>query len=255
MGRELTHAELQELLGAYSLDAVDEAERHAVEDHLETCRQCRAEVSEHREVAAFMGAGWMPAPDGIWDRIAGSLEETPPAMRPVVSIDEARERRERRRRSLTGPMRAVAAVGVAAVVALVGVLGYTIVDTKEQVGEVAASLEGDVVRTAEAAARQPGARIIELKSVSGALTAEAVLLRDGTGYLVDANLPRLSEDRTYQLWAVVGQNKISVGVLGPRAGPVAFHTSGDVAALAITEEVAGGVVVSQATPTVVGVVA
>ena len=82
-----------------------------------------------------------------------------------------------------------------------------------------------------------------------------MLLRDGTGYLVNANLPRLSSERTYQLWAVVGQNKISVGVLGPRAGPVAFHTSGDVSALAITEEVSGGVVTSEATPTVVGVVA
>lgn len=252
MGRELTHAELQELLGAYSLDAVDDAERHVVEDHLDSCRQCRAEVSEHREVAALMGAGWSPAPEGVWDRIAGTLEETPPAMRPVASLDDARERRRRR---LTGPMRAVAAVGVAAAVAMVAVLGYTIVDTKGRVSDVAASLDGNVARTAEAAAREPGARTVELKSVSGAQTAEAVLLRDGTGYLVNANLPRLREDRTYQLWAVVGQNKISVGVLGPRAGPVAFHTSGDVAALAITEEVAGGVVESKATPTVVGVVA
>jgi anti-sigma factor RsiW len=253
MGRELNHAELQELLGAYALDAVDDAERHAVEDHLDMCRQCRAEVSEHREVAAHLGAGWMPAPEGVWDRIAGALEETPPAMRPVVSMDEARERR--RRRSLTGPMRAVAALGAAAAVAMVAVLGYTIVDTKERVGDVAQSLEGNVARTAEAAARRPDARTVELKSTSGALTAEAVLLGDGTGYLVDANLPQLPPDRTYQLWAVVGQNKISVGVLGPRAGPVAFHTSGDVGALAITEEVAGGVVVSQATPTVVGVIA
>ncbi len=253
MGRELNHAELQELLGAYALDAVDEAERAAVEDHLDTCRQCRAEVSEHREVAALMGSGWMPAPEGVWDRIAGSLEETPPAMRPVVSLDQARERRKRR--SLTGPMRAVAAVASVAAVAMVAVLGLTIVDTSERVGEVASSLEGNVARTAEAAAREPGARTVDLKSVSGALTAEAVLLRDGTGYLVNANLPKLPDDRTYQLWAVVGQNKISVGVLGPRAGPVAFHTSGDVSALAITEETAGGVVVSDATPTVVGVIA
>lgn len=253
MGRELTHTELQELLGAYALDAVDEAERHAVEDHLENCRQCRAEVSDHREVAALMGSGWVPAPEGLWGRIAGSLEETPPAMRPVVSIEQARERR--RRPSLTGPLRAVAAIGVAAAVVLVAALGYVIVDTQDRVDDVASSLEGDVARTAEAAARETGARTIELKSVSGALTAEAVLLRDGTGYLVNANLPKLPDDRTYQLWAVVGQNKISVGVLGPRAGPVAFHTSGDVAALAITEEVAGGVVVSQATPTVVGVIA
>ncbi len=254
MGRELSHPELQEVLGAFALDAVDDDERQVVEAHLVTCGQCRQEVAEHREVAAAMAEGWMPAPDGLWDQIAGSLVESPPAMRPIADFEAARQRRDRRR-GLAGPLRAVAAVGVAAAVAVVGVLGYKIVDTSERVNDFAAQLEGDVERAAEAAARRPDARLVTLTSPAGELSADAVLLKDGSGYLFNTNLPSLPADRTYQLWAVVGANKISVGVLGPEAGPAAFHTSGDVAALAITEEVAGGVVISQQVPKVVGTVA
>ncbi|MGH9223582.1 MAG: zf-HC2 domain-containing protein, partial [Acidimicrobiales bacterium] len=77
MGRELSHFDVRELLGAYALDAVDGDEAAAVERHLEDCRICRTEVSEHREVASRLAAGWVPAPDGVWDRIASSLEESP----------------------------------------------------------------------------------------------------------------------------------------------------------------------------------
>ncbi|MDQ3898444.1 MAG: anti-sigma factor, partial [Actinomycetota bacterium] len=89
-------------------------------------------------------------------------------------------------------------------------------------------------------------------STDGYRTAEAVVMPDGTGYLVKANLPALSKERTYQMWAVVGSAKISVGVLGPEPRIVPFKMDGDVSALAITEEVAGGVVSSRQDPVVMG---
>jgi anti-sigma factor RsiW len=70
-----------DLLGAYALDAVDDDERQAIERHLDNCAQCRREVAEHREVAGMLASGWLPAPEGLWDRIAGSLEEPPPPLR------------------------------------------------------------------------------------------------------------------------------------------------------------------------------
>ena len=254
MSPELSHAELRELLGAFALDAVDEDERQAVERHLVECRPCRTEVAEHREVAALMAAGWAPAPEGVWDRIAGALEESPPAMRvpPVVSLDEERERR---RPKAGGPFRVAVAIGAAAAVAVVALLGVKIVDTSNKVDELAAaSRTGDLAEAARDAAQRPGARTVTLRSGDRRASAEAVLLPDGTGYLVRNDLPRLGPDRTYQLWAVVGAAKISVGVLGPAPGPVAFHAPEDLSALAITNESAGGVVVSQQQPTVVGTV-
>ena len=253
MRRELSHAELRELLGAYALDAVDDDERQAVERHLETCPSCRTEVGEHREVAALLAAGWVPAPEGVWDRIAGALDEAPPPMRvpPVVPLDGERSRRRVGGMGRAG--RAAVALGVAASVALVGLLGVKVLDTSERVDQVATALQGEnVEQAANAAAASPDARRVALRSGDGHLWADAVVLPDGTGYVLRTNLPRLPANRTYQLWGVAGTNKISVGVLGPAPGPVAFRAAGPYSALAITEEVAGGVVATQQAPRVVG---
>ena len=84
----MTHVEIEELLGAYALDAVDEDERREVEEHLATCPRCRGEVAAHREVAAMLGnatgEGPAVAPENLWDRIAASLQEEPPALASVV---------------------------------------------------------------------------------------------------------------------------------------------------------------------------
>lgn len=244
---DLNHTEMMDLLGVYALNAVDTDEREAIDSHLDECAQCRREVAEHREVAGMLASGWLPAPDGVWDRIASSLEETPPPLRmpasKVVRLDEER----RRRRPLGGLGRALAAVGVAASVAVVGLIGFNAITSNDAVD--------DVSGVASAAAARPDARRVVMRSADGTLTAKAVILGDGTGYVLDANLPQLPPDRTYQLWAVVGTSRISVGVLGRNMGPLAFHAAGDVSAFAITNETAGGVIVSQQQPTVVGTLA
>ncbi|MGH9277754.1 MAG: anti-sigma factor domain-containing protein [Acidimicrobiales bacterium] len=258
MARELSHGEVQDLLGAFALDAVDDDEREAVARHLEGCRPCQAEVADHREVVSLMAAGFVPAPEGVWDRIASSLEEAPPAMRlgGVVSLDDERARRSAERERRRGPWAIAAAVAAVAAVAVVGVLGMRIIDTGNRVNDIADGLASeDVARLADAAARRTDAKTIALRSSDGKLVEEAVLLPDGTGFLKGGNLPALPDNRTYQLWAVVGSNKISVGVLGSSVGPTAFRADADVSALAITDEVAGGVVESRQQPTVVGLVA
>src|SRR5439155_13786710 len=86
--RGLTHPEVAELLGAYALDAVDGEERELVELHLLDCPRCRAEVAEHRAVASFLASAGGRAPEAVWERIAGSLEEAPPRLElaPVVPL-------------------------------------------------------------------------------------------------------------------------------------------------------------------------
>ena len=251
MGRELSHEEVNELLGAYALDALEPAEHQAVERHVEGCPVCRREVAEHREVAVLLTPGWGTPPAAVWDRIAASLEETPPeldmapviAMKPrqapVASGGSARPRR--------GFGAGIAAMVAVAAVAMVGFLGIRMVDDR-QGGDYAAELEQSV----DAALADPGARTVQLASTDGRRSAEAVVLPDGTGYLVNANLPALPRERTYQMWAVVGAAKISVGVLGPEPKIVPFKMHGDVSALAITEEMAGGVVASRQDPVVLG---
>ena len=259
---DLNHPKIMELLGAYALDAVDDEEKQAIESHLDECVQCRREVAEHREVAGMLAVGWLPAPEGLWDRIAGSLEEAPPPLRmpadarrtadsppalgpppdspPMVSLDQRRRWRPR-----SGIGKAAAAVAIAASVAVIGLVGAnTVVDDRPD----------DVTEVAAAAADRPDARRVEVRSPDGTRRVDAVVLPDGSGYVVEANLAELPPDRTYQLWAVVGTSKISVGVLGTSVEPLAFRAAADVSALAITAERAGGVVASEQQPTVLGTV-
>lgn len=266
MGDDLRHAEIIEFLGVYALDAVD-VERQEIAHHLEGCVRCRREVAEHREVAAVLSSGWSPAPEGLWDRIAGSLEETPPPLRmpaerldrpvttapfgpasappdspPTVSLDAER----RRRRPLAWTGKALAAIAVAASIAVATLVGVDVL--RPDTGPA------DVAELAAAAADHPDARRVAMRSTDGTLTADAVVLSGGTGYVLESNLPELPPDRTYQLWAVVGTRTVSVGVLGRSVEPLAFRAAGDVSGFAITNETAGGVLVSQQQPTVIGTV-
>lgn len=261
---ELNHADAAGFLGVYALDALDDDERAAVEAHVKDCGACQTEVTEHREVAAVLaGPGWTHAPEGLWDRIAGSLEEAPPPLQmpaapvlpaapvpptaPVVPLDAARRRFR--------PLGVAAAAVAAAAVALVGVMGLKIVDDGRRIDSLKEQAQSaELSRTAQAALADPDARRVDLRSPDTPFAAQVVLLPDGTGYLLDSNLPALGPERTYQLWAVVGSNRISVGVLGPKPDVAAFTAPGQTSALAITSETAGGVVLTQSQPLVLGTV-
>ncbi|MGI9023432.1 MAG: anti-sigma factor domain-containing protein [Acidimicrobiales bacterium] len=256
----MSHSDAAELLGVYALDALDADEREAVESHTSQCGACQAEISQHREVAAFLAPSWSAAPPGLWDRIAESLEETPPPLTmpapvvpagatppvaPVIPI----ERPSRRSR----PMAAVAAMVAVAAVAVVAVLGFKVVDDGRRIDRLrqeAAGTEFD--RSMNAALADPSARRVNLQRAGGEVEAEAVMLPDGTGFIANARLAPLPSDRTYQLWALVGTSRISVGVLGPKVASAAFKAPPSAAGFALTSEQAGGVVESKNQPVVVG---
>jgi anti-sigma factor RsiW len=244
---ELGIPEIEELIGAYALDAVDDDEREAVERHLAVCPRCRAELADHLEVAAMLAYEGAPAPDDVWERIESSLEEEPPELRlpvsegvPVVSLDERRSRRQRR------VLAAVA--GVAAAVALI--LGIVVVrDQADQPSR-------DLAELAQDALAAPGSTQAVLRPPGGQPGPEAVAVvtSEGRGFVRAVDLPELPADRTYQLWGVVDDQAISLGVLGPNPDVAAFQVddADRVAAYAITDEVAGGVIASQNQPVVVG---
>src|SRR5262245_18892439 len=78
--------ELDELLGAFALDAVEPEEAERLEDYLRENPRARAEVVEYREAAAFIASSGAEAPPGIWDRIAEQIEQ-PPEGQPVPLLD------------------------------------------------------------------------------------------------------------------------------------------------------------------------
>lgn len=237
----MKHDEIEELLGAYALDAVDTDERDLVEAHLVACPRCRAEVAGYRETAAMLAFAGERAPDGVWDRIVESLEEPPPAL----ALDRVRAATPARyriggntRRVL--PLRAAAGiVGIAA--ALVIVLGVQVVGQERRIAQLATEVQRDAVREQIlAAALDPDTRRVTMRSGDQAHSMQALLTPDGQGYIVEHNLPTLPAGRAYQLWGQVGEAKVSLGVLGAAPRHPAFHTGDQLLALAVTVEDASG---------------
>ncbi len=246
MARELTHLEIEELLGVYALDAVDEAEAEAVRRHLRECPRCDTEVAMHREVAASMAHVGASAPEGVWERITEGLEEPPP------QLDMARVRSLSPPRRRSVPLRAVAPMAAAAAV-VIALLGVQVARQDDRIDQLAALTEERNLQGAVTAALfDPDARTVELRSGDGHVLAKAVLQRDGDGYLVPEQLPPLPDHRTYQLWGQVGGHMVSLGVLGSTPDIAAFKAAAPVSLLAVTDEPAGGVVTTGQQPVVAG---
>lgn len=257
MTQKQPHETIEELLGAYALDAVDHDERRLVQDHLAQCSICRNELEEHREVAALLVGDAVEPPRHVWDRIVGQINPTEPReeLAPVVSL-------ESKRRPFFSSTRWVVGVAAAAVIGLsagvitqsqrIGDLTFQITEQDRQIATLAATLEADPLEQAVTAAlADPAARVANLTAEGSTQAMLIVMLPDGTGYVYQSDLDALPADATYQLWAVVDDKVISAGVLGNRPALVPFHIDPNgLQGLVITREVAGGVPQSEADPVV-----
>ena len=242
------HDDIRELLGAFALDAIEPDEALVVETHLATCPRCRDEVREHREVAALLAYSGTAAPEGMWDRLAAALEDAPPASAaPALSLGNRVVARAGRRRGT----RLAAAVAAAALVASLGAGGYQVQSALQNQDDRITDVEtkeaarARLLREAAAAALGEGARQVHLLTPQRVPMADAVVLPDGTGYLIDKGAPTLPAGSTYQLWAVAGGQKLSLGVPGRDLDVLSFRVPETTDALALTVEQSPGVVISQ----------
>jgi anti-sigma-K factor RskA len=214
---------IDELLGAYALDALDADERRHVEEQVRADPRARAEVEAYREVAAMLAVTGEPPPEGVWDRIAGVIDG---------------QRRPRWSRMAIAAAAAIAAVAAAVVVTI------AVGDDSRPPG---------VEQAYRDALADPQGRRARLSSEDGALHADAVVSASGAGFLAAEDLPALPDTETYQLWGVYGDGDvISLGVLGNRPGIEPFTAAGDVDAVVVTRERAGGVVSSTSGVLLVG---
>jgi anti-sigma-K factor RskA len=245
----MSHDEASDLLGAYALDAVDGEERTELEAHLESCPRCRAELDSLRDVAAAMGNSVEPPPEGLWSQIAVRLPELqgdqePPPMPRLVGEGDSPFRspaphvgsKPRRRAMFT----TVGAIAVAAAAVAI-VLGIGLVRADNKVSNLQ-SAQAAPSAAVTAALTAPGHRVITLDAGTHGQQAQVVVLPSGQGYLVSSTLPALTKGRTYQLWAIEGNQPISLGLLGAAPSHAAFTMAGSTrpSHLSITAEPAGG---------------
>jgi anti-sigma factor RsiW len=222
---QLTHEQIEELLGAYCLDAVDADERDAIEAHLPECPRCRAEVAELRGVAALLANNNTEAPEGLWDRIAEAIDDTPPPMRLDV--------RRRRRRDWVPIL-----LSAAAIVAIL-LLGWQVLDLRRENDRIqqevaAADATRAAVNEANLALLEPNSDVVRLTG-TGDQRAVAVLTDNGTGYLLAVDLPAL-DSGLYELWGADSAGALTALGSMQQSGVAKFDASGDVAKLLITVE-------------------
>lgn len=232
----MNHDRLRELVAAHALDALDADEIAVVERHLAECDDCRREFDEHVAVAALIGsqAADTDVPDSLWRRVQAEIEPTN-----VVPL---------RRRWV--PM--ITAVGAAAAMAVLVVVQTTrlssaqdqLLAAEERLATIEDAVEtGDWSVLAAMAGDTPGARSVTL---TGDGDARVVLLPDGTGYFLEADLADVATDRAYQLWVVQRGEVVSAGLLRHGAtGSVFRFDPATLEGIVVTEETAAGVVVAE----------
>ncbi len=274
MARALTAAELEELLGAYALDAVDDDERAQIEAWLARSPNARRDADELRETASLLAqSGDDDVPADLWARIETHLGDpadpidastgrgVPPLrLGEVVDLGARRDATPSAARLRRRPW----LVGVAAALALAVALGVGVVagsrldDQEQRIDQLAVGMEKrSMERAALVATMQPGARTAEL-AVSDAdpMMAKVVVTPDGHGYLMSDGLPTLASGRIYQLWAVMGDGPgsavMSAGVMGATPGVMAFTTDAGVTGFLVTEERSPGVARTNRPPVLQG---
>ena len=228
--------DLDELLGAYALDAVSPEEADRVADYLAINPKAAAEVREHREVATMLAFTGMDAPEGLWSRIEQELDAPAPVPGPelarVMSIEDAPSRR---RFATVAPW--IASAAAAAIIAVVAI----------GIADRATAPTDPLVAAYEAADADRDSAKATLVAEGSSFEAVAVIDQDGHGYVRAGELPALGADQTYQLWGVVDTGAdepdvISLGIFGPNPELETFTTETPVVALAITIEDAPGVI-------------
>lgn len=103
------HRELRESLAAYVLGALEPAERHAVEEHLHSCAECRDEVSRFSPLPQLLGR--LTAEEAASGALAPHLD-----ILPELLAEETVERARLRRHLLGWRVATAAAVAAAVLV-------------------------------------------------------------------------------------------------------------------------------------------
>lgn len=201
------HREIESLLGAFVLNAVDPLEYRRVEKHLASCGECAREVALLQGPAAELALlpGAESNADDLVERITAALPWRP-------------------RRVMTRLTAGIAAVAVAAA----GFLGASLVQERNERRQLL-----DVLAVAD--------RTVRLQPKPGFEGKGKLYVAGNRVALVLEQVPDPGSGRTYQLWAVADAKPRSMAVVG--AGEQVTEVlvwKGRADVFAVTIEPAGG---------------
>ena len=205
----MEHDAYTELTAAYALDALDEADVRAYEEHLAGCEQCQNDLAALSATAVSLAYAAPPVdpPDALRARILDAARDE---RRNVVPL--------RRRPS----RRAAAVAGIAAVAACVLIgLGIWNVSLSRQLDDARQALQA-----------------VPLTGAKGAV----VVGSDERAVLVISNLAEAPAGKTYEAWVIKDEAASPAGVFGG-GGTVTValeHPVSPGSVVAVTVEQEGG---------------
>lgn len=200
-----THADIEEAIAAYALDAMEPGERAdalpALLEHVSGCASCRDAFNEFRDVAGDLALGAPPvavSPD-LESRVMGAIR----------GQTQASPAKPSRPRWLT---RAILAASLAAVAAL-GAVSFTVVgDLRDE------RARADRTARALALVADPAAQRMVLTgdAVSGSISM--AVAADGRAVLVGTGLPDIAANRVFELWLMKDGTPVPAGVFRAESG-------------------------------------
>jgi anti-sigma-K factor RskA len=208
----LDEAQADDLLAAYALDALPEAEARRVEEHLRSCAEHRAVAAELRQTGSLLSLTTdelEPSPE-LRRRIVEAVKASPEqpaavhhgAPRPsVVPLP-------RRFRSwLPKPARLAVAAAMAIGLGISALIGY-------QFGQIAGQPLAYTFQGDASAAPGAEARLVYFKD-----RKEAVLAASG--------LPKLASGQVYEMWLIKNGVPVDKGISASASGDLGAKLSGD----------------------------
>ena len=214
---------IHDLATPYALNALESDERAGFETHMETCADCRIEVSEAQLVAARVGAAEAADPGPALREAVlagiGGIEQELPAGAPVKDLNS-------RRRT---PWLAAAAVGLAAAVVA---LAFVAVRLDDRVNRM------DAMRDVMAA---PDAAIATLDGGLGFQFYYSTMMDQAV--LVSDQVPGVDNDETYEFWLITAGGPEPAGLFRPSDGAITLLVDGGLAGaqqVGVTVEPEGG---------------
>jgi anti-sigma-K factor RskA len=217
----MAHQEYEELLTLEALDALDAPDRRKLEEHLESCSVCRAELAEMRDAAGLLAhasTAAEPRPE-VRERILNKVRSE--AHGRLSSDEPSASVKEFRLRVSSSPwpnlLRLAAALAFVALLIGVGVLWRRDTESRQEVARLLQQVNqqnSELSREREALARQreafeflraPGMKTMELSGTQTAQDARATFVYDhktGRGMLITEGLPAAPPGMAYEVWFI-----------------------------------------------------
>jgi anti-sigma-K factor RskA len=184
----MNHERFDEIKDAYVLGALPEQERRELEEYLAAHPERQAEIDELGNVASLLA---LSPPE---------QEPSPELRRSIMDVVEAQRPPARTRSWLAGVRELLSvrnlALGAAALL-VIGLFSWNMLlqgqvqDLQGQVASLQDSQESRMVALAGTGAAQRA-------------EAEVILLKDHKAVLMAEDMPRVPENKTYQIWVIEG---------------------------------------------------